>query len=70
MNSSQVSILGPFISQLQILVYPLLMLKMQLDDQLGSTIKIMHKVSSADIVPDFILEPLQEFFFGEFEESE
>ena len=70
MNNSRVAMMGPFISSLQIVIVPMMSLGLQKDEDLEEAGVLLYSISTADIIPDFLLIPLREALFGEFDEDD
>ena len=58
MNTNHVAMLGPFISSLQMQIFPLMMLDIARDEDLEEAGGILYFIATADILPDFILIPI------------
>ena len=58
--------MGPFISSLQMVMVPLLSLDNKRDKDLDEAGIILYAISTADIIPDFLLIPIREGLFGRF----
>ena len=70
MNSSRVAMLAPFISSFQMVIVPLMSLNNSMDQDLDEVGSFLYAISTADIIPDFLLIPLREGIFGKFDEDD
>ena len=66
MNSSHVVMLSPFINKMQLTAMPMMMMPIIRDDELDGAVEILYFISTADILPDFVLIPLRNEMFGPF----
>ena len=48
----------------------MLTLDIERDDDLDAATEILYFIATADILPDFLLIPFREFFFGQFDEED
>ena len=48
----------------------MMMLDVHIDDDMKETGGILYFISTADILPDFILIPLRRLLFGKFDEND
>ena len=54
----------PFLYKLQLLIFPMLMLDIQRDDDLDLMAKLLYPSATGDILPTSLLQPMHHYFFG------
>ena len=64
MNSTHVAMLQPFISSLQLLIVPLMMLNIVRNDDLVYAGGSLYVIVTSDILPDLVLIPVRDILFG------
>ena len=70
MNSGHIDMMAPFIASLQMQIVPMMGLNIHRDEDLDKAGGLLYAISTADIIPDFLLIPIRKLIFGTFDEND